>query len=116
MSSRLLTTCGAVLLLVVLGESSPAAAGSEKISPKTLTRKARAEMSRGAEVFYGGTMIPAATTRKGPVIVINGSLDIQEEAVLGGAGRPAQALRALRVDTSSREDPPGGLSLSITAR
>ena len=56
----------------------------EKISPKTLTERVRGQRGDDATVFYGGTMIATGDTLDGPVIVIDGPLDVQERAVLDG--------------------------------
>ena len=46
-----------------------------------------------ADVFYGGTMISSGSTVRGNVVVIAGSLDLQEGTrfTLGSAGRRYQA-------------------------
>jgi hypothetical protein len=51
------------------------------MSPKRLTRELRAI---DADVFYGGRMIASGQTLRGPVVVVAGSLDIQDGGVLEG--------------------------------
>jgi hypothetical protein len=53
----------------------------EKIKPEQLT--AMVDLP-SRKVYYGGLMIAAADTVAGPVIVIKGSLDVQDGAVLNG--------------------------------
>jgi hypothetical protein len=53
----------------------------QKISPKKLTERIEA---LHAAVHYGGVMVAAGDTLAGPVVVIDGALDIQDGGVLRG--------------------------------
>ena len=68
--------------LVVAGPSFAQTADRPgKFSPKHLTKELQAA---DAEIFYGGTMIASEHTLRGPVVVVDGSLDIQDGGVLEG--------------------------------
>ena len=68
--------------LVVAGPSLAQTAGRPgKFSPKHLAEELQ---GLDAEVFYGGTMIASGSTLRGPIVVIDGSLDIQGGGVLEG--------------------------------
>ena len=74
-----------ILLGLCLVVSSAAAEGSntkpEKLSPQQLTRLL---VEQGGNVYYGGLLLSAGDTLAGPVVVIDGSLDIQHGALLSG--------------------------------
>jgi hypothetical protein len=53
----------------------------EKLSPKKLTQLV-AELDPA--VYYGGVMIATGDTLAGPILVIDGALDVQDGAVLAG--------------------------------
>lgn len=77
--------CAAVTILLVCVVSANVAAQAgqnpQKISAKKLTQLM--ETIRPA-VHYGGVMIPAGDTLRGPVIAVDGALDIQDGGVLAG--------------------------------
>ncbi len=52
-----------------------------KISPEKLTEEIAAQ---NADIHYGGLMIHADQTVTGPVVIVDGALDIQDGAVLEG--------------------------------
>lgn len=74
-----------VALAIVLAAASTARSSTAdkplKISPKKLTQRIEA---LGAQVHYGGVMVAAGDTLAGPVVVIDGALDIQDGGVLVG--------------------------------
>ena len=52
-----------------------------KFSPKHLTKELQ---GLNADIFYGGTMIASGQMLRGPIVVIDGSIDIQDGGVLEG--------------------------------
>jgi hypothetical protein len=74
------------LQLLVVNATAPAIGQSadepsKKISHKELTRRLK---DVNPAVYYGGVMIATADTVQGPIVVIDGVLDIQDGGVLDG--------------------------------
>jgi len=80
---RLLICCiTAAFVAVAASAARPSESDKpQKISPKKLTQLIEA---LGPAVYYGGVMVAAGDTLAGPVVVIAGSLDIQDGGIVVG--------------------------------
>ncbi|MBU8923358.1 MAG: hypothetical protein KOO63_16195, partial [Bacteroidales bacterium] len=82
MSDRMILFAALLSILLAWGSGLQAdEAGIEKISHERLTSVLDL---KDARFFYGGYMLSAGDSITGPVVVISGSLDIQDGAVLSG--------------------------------
>jgi hypothetical protein len=73
--------------IIVLGLAfSTASAENSRAKPNKLSSRELTHLleKQGGEVYYGGLLIPAADSLAGPVVVIDGALDIQDGALLSG--------------------------------
>lgn len=74
------------LVLILLAFAAPAAADASaepttNISHKELTKRLR---EIAPVVYYGGVMVASGDTMRGPILVVDGALDIQDGGVLTG--------------------------------